>query len=190
MEENDPQSPAAPSQETTEQESPPPAASSAASSTASRTASPLVGDAGPAFDPSSAQAPEPQAELHALPELEGWEQDVVEGLLTAQGSAAHALAGIGEQDWVYTEHDLAAIAPPLTRILNRYPATRAAAGTGDELAVMIGLGGYVTRSYVERRSVLMARAMEEEVPIVEMPDRGGNAPSSVEPEEIEWDLNP
>jgi hypothetical protein len=152
------------------------------SSTASPPAdSAFVGDPGPAFDPEApapeAPEPRPDAELHALPGLEGWEQDAVESLLRGQGAVLHAVAGVGDQDWLYTEDDLAAIAPPLTRILNRYPATRAAAGSGDELALMLGLGAYATRSWAERRDVLEQLREEEPVPIT------GDAPAPGSPDE-------
>jgi hypothetical protein len=155
---------------------------------ASRTASsaarvgPFLEDPGPEFraEDGGAAAPEtPEAgpaELHALPEAM-WEQESVSSILNAQGTALHAVAGVGQSDWVYTEADLMAIAPPLTRILNRYPATRAAAGTGDELAVAIGLGGYVSRSYRERKAVLDFLASQaEEAPATGRAAEPGTGP--------------
>jgi hypothetical protein len=68
---------------------------------------------------------------------------------------------MAEADSIYTRDELRAIAPPLTRILNRYDATRAAAATGDELALLIGLTGYVGRSIEERRRALRALAAEQ-----------------------------
>lgn len=140
--------------------------SSTASSTAS--ASPFVSEPGPDFDP-EAGGGEPEATLTPLPELDGWEEETVRSVLVAQGVLAHGAIGVAETDWAYTEADLSAIAPPLTRILNRYDATRAAAGTGDELALMIGLGGYVSRSYRERVAALEDLAEEEPVPITGVP---------------------
>lgn len=165
---------------------------SPASGTPSQAAdSTFVADPGAPFDPEAAGEPpelerEPSpGELHALPGLEGWEQDAIEGVLTGQGALLHAIAGVGEQDWLYTEADLAAIAPPLTRILNRYPATRAAAGTGDELALMFGLGAYTTRSWAERRAVLAELEAEEPVPLTG--DRPADPqPSPAGPDDGSW----
>jgi hypothetical protein len=142
---------------------------SADSSTASSAAS-FISDPGPDFEPGNEregfEAPEPGSSLHALPSPEpGWEEDTVRSILTAKGGAIHAVAGVAEEDWLYTEADLAAIAPPLTRILNRYPVTQAAAGTGDELAVVIGLSGYTMRSWAERKAEIEALAEQPEVPV-------------------------
>jgi hypothetical protein len=131
------------------------------SSAASTDGHGFIADPGPAHDGEHAPPPpegEPAAEL-----LDGlaWDSEVVRGLLTAQGQALHTFAGKGEDDWIYTRDELRAIAPPLTRILNRYDATRAAAGTGDELALLIGLTGYVGRSISVRRDVLRAQRADE-----------------------------
>jgi hypothetical protein len=127
------------------------------SSKGSAASSPFVADAG-AFDP-DAPAAEPSpaaggAELHALPTLlPEWEEQSVRSVLTAKGAALHTLIAVDKEsdEWRYTETDLNAIAPPLTRILNRYDATRAAAGTADEIALIVGLSGYVGRSVRTRR---------------------------------------
>ncbi|MTD43844.1 hypothetical protein GKE82_05875 [Conexibacter sp. W3-3-2] len=83
----------------------------------------------------------------------------------------HTLVGVGDTDWVHTEADLSAIAPPLTRILNRYPATAAAAVMGDEVMLITGVGGYAVRSYLERKATLAARAAAPAEPLAgTMPD--------------------
>lgn len=130
------------------------AASSTASSEGSPTSAAFVADPGPAFD-ADAASELPPPEPAAILDVE-WDEQTVRGLLTAKGEVLHmALAVDKESDeWRYTRGDLTAIAPPLTRILNRYDATRAAAGTGDELALIIGLTGYVGRSIAERRVAL------------------------------------
>jgi hypothetical protein len=138
--------------------------SAPASPTTSRRAAGLfIGDPGPAFDSKQAAAepaPEPPPELTPVVEV-GWEEDTVRSLLSAEGQVVHSLAGVGDDDWLWLAHELDAIAPPLTRILNRYPALRAAAEAGDGMAVMIGLGGHVTRSYMTRRAELVAAAAEQ-----------------------------
>lgn len=153
------------------QQTPSPPASAAASSTASEpdsTSEALAGgafvaDPGPAFGAPVNVDPEdlPPAPAAALEELPGWDEPTVRSLLHGQGLIVHqALAADKESgEWIYTEAELSAIAPPLARILNRYDATRAAAGTGDEIALLIGLTGHVARSIAERRAVL--RALEE-----------------------------
>lgn len=162
--------------------------------------SPLISDAG-SFDPdrvearaqAQAEAPPEPGQLHALPEpLPEWEEETVRSILNAQGGALHALAGVSEDDWVYTQTELAAIAPPLTRILNRYDATRAAAGTGDELALLIGMSGYVGRSIAERRRVLAALADQEPEPVTGVRAEPGTGPpdEDLEPEDIEWRRSP
>jgi hypothetical protein len=148
--------------------------SDAASSTGSSAAtSPfgLIADAGPAFDPQTAAegASERQGDRKIGIEPGGetglqieWHEETVKAVLEAKGSALHSLIGKAEQDWIYTKEELRAIGGPLTRILNRYDATRVAAGTGDELALILGLSGYTMRSYQERKAVLDAERAEEE----------------------------
>lgn len=168
------------------------AADSPPSPRASSAASAFVGDPGPDFEPGNAregfEAPEPGgADLHAPPPAElGWEEDSVRSILTAKGAAIHALAGVAEEDWLYTEADLAAIAPPLTRILNRYPVTQAAAGAGDELAVVIAFGGYGMRSWAERKAMLDALADAEEIPASGRAAEPGTGPDQPQPEEKTW----
>lgn len=145
------------------------AASSPDSSTAPssrRAASLFIGDPGPAFDERHA------ADQPALPvaepvvELPGWEEDTVRGILVAEGAGVHTVFGVAEDDWLWLEHELDAMVGPLTRILNRYPATRAAAGTGDEVAVVIALGGHISRSYLTRKAELaVAQAQDQPEPV-------------------------
>lgn len=138
------------------------AADEADSSPASATDSPrsegFIADAGPAFDAErAAQEPGPEPlEAEAQLDLEGWEEEVVESLLGVKGRMLHTAVGVAEQDWIYTELDLAAIAPPLTRILNRYPAVRAYAAYGDPIVLITATAAYATRSLGERRQVLAA----------------------------------
>jgi hypothetical protein len=152
----------------------------------------FIADPGPDFDPKRSPGPEPppapeEATIHALPEAPpGWEVETVRDILTAQGQAAHAVFGVGEEDWAYTEGDLVSISRPLTRILNRYDATRAAAGTGDEIAVVIGFGGYIGRSYAERKAVLDALRAQAEAapePITGVAAEPGTGPPEPGPED-------
>lgn len=136
-------------------------AGSSTGSAPTSSADPLafVGDVGPAFDTEGAEhlpPPEP-----AQPEVAAeWDEAAVRGILTAKGEVLHGLIALDKSsdEWRYTKGDLSAIAPPLTRILNRYPVTQAAAATGDEIALIIGLGGYAARSIAERKLALQAQA--------------------------------
>jgi hypothetical protein len=141
----------------------------------------FVENPGPGFQPSpedAAPTPAEPTELHPVPDLiPEWEEATLGQLLSAKGELLHGAIGVAEEDWRYTQADLAAIAPPLARILNRYPATRAAAAMGDPLALTIGVLGYGVRSTRERAAVL--REWEEEAE----QDPGGvtGAPATVQP---------
>src|ERR1700733_13178143 len=96
----------------------------------------FVADPGPAFDGDAPEpepvdgAPDPGAGAPPSAGVEPvveWDPRVVETALTVQGNSLHQLAGRGASDWIYTETELRAIVPSLTRILNRYDQTRAAA---------------------------------------------------------------
>jgi hypothetical protein len=143
------------------------AAGAPASSTAfSGGSDPFVADAGPAFDPDAAgaAADDDQAPRAAPPlgAADAWDERVVAGLLSAKGTALHSLIGKADRDWIYSPEELAAAAPPLARILSRIPATAAAAGSGDELALMIALGAYVGRSVQERRAAIAAERDDDD----------------------------
>lgn len=139
----------------------------------------FVADPGTAFDPEAAgPAPEPEADVLEV----GWEEERVRQLLRAQGVVLHAAVAVDKtsEEWLYSDHELRAVAGPLTNILNRYDATRAAAAVGDELALIIGLTGYASRSYLERRRLLAELADEPDVPIT------GLAPDPTPQEAPSW----
>lgn len=145
---------------------PPPsaAASSPASERGSESeAGGFVADAGPAFDPETAinadVPPIPPAD-RAVELLEEWEEEAICGLLGIKGRLLHAAIGVAEEDWFYTELDLMAIGPPLTRICNRYEPVRRYAKYGDPVTVVTAIAAYATRSLLERREVLAAFAEE------------------------------
>lgn len=96
-----------------------------------------------------------------------------------QGEVTHAVLKAGPADdetWLHTERDLAAIAPPLTRILNRYDVTRAAAAAGDEILLVAAVGRYGVRNYTKRRRYLAALEAEEPQPITGAPAPAGTGP--------------
>jgi hypothetical protein len=137
--------------------------------------SPLVSDPGPAprlraVDP-AAGGPEPLEAPAAYSdpvdagdlELLGWDEARVRALLVPMGFGLHYVGGAGHPEaFKMTDDDLEAIAPPLTRILNRYPVTRAAAAGGDELALAVGVGMYGLRSIRQRGQIIAQRELEAE----------------------------
>lgn len=171
-------------------EDPSPSSGAAASSTASSAASPpsggpFVGDPGTAFDPRQAPpAPELEDEPEEVLAIE-WEEDQVRRWLMVQGELGHALAGVGDNDWKYTEADLVSIAGPLSRILNRYEPTRAAAAYSDPASVIFGFSMYTIRSAGERRKALAQLRSQEEVPITGEPAPAGSGP----PTDTDWKIH-
>jgi hypothetical protein len=128
----------------------------------------FIVDPGPAFDPEAAASQAPPPPLAPEPpalEVE-WDEEVIRSLLGIQGRALHAGIGVSEQDWIHTDVDLQAIAPPLTRICNRYEPVRRYARHADPVTLVTGLAAYATRSLLERRQAL------EQLPV----DEGGTQP--------------
>lgn len=128
----------------------------------------FVDDAGPEFDPKLSPEP-PELELDPEfsdvdPEDLGWDEKQIKELLTTQGNGTNWLLRLDVDDdtWKHTQDDLAAIAPPLTRILNRFDATRAAAAAGDELALGTALFNYGARNVTQRRRLIKRMAAIEE----------------------------
>lgn len=163
------------------------------SSTASSAASDFIADPGPEFDPDQAaeDAGERDADRAFTAHPGGetglvieWAEDTVRSLLEAQGVLLHGAIGKAEDEWIYTKQELSTIAKPLTRILNRYDATRVAAGTGDEIALILGLFGYVMRSLQERKAALaLIKAAEGDTPAGEPTAEFGIDPSMLPTQE-------
>lgn len=105
--------------------------------------------AGSAADPDTTAAAAAAAEPAIL-----WDQETVEQFLRGTGEGIHMLAGVGEQDWKMTERDLARIAPPLTRIANRYEPVLKLAPVADPLLVAHGFALYGWRSALERQRAI------------------------------------
>jgi hypothetical protein len=139
-------------------------ARSASSPTGSSAGSDFISEPGPAFDPELGPAAPELDEPDPLEEP-GWEERTIREYLELQGEVFHELAkwrlvGDDAEDvWLHTERDLGAIAPPLTRILNRYDLTRAAAVAGDEGLLIASLGRYAGRNLAKTRR-LMAQARQ------------------------------
>jgi hypothetical protein len=156
------------------------------SSAPASSADDFLSDAGPAFDPKAAPpAPEPELEDELLQELEQWDEKQIRELLTLQGEITHAVFAAGPDDdetWYQTERDLNAIAPPLTRIANRYDAIRAAAAAGDEILLASAVSRYAARNYVKRRRLLATLRAQEPQPITGVAAPEGSGPENDE----EW----
>ena len=162
--------PESPSQSPQDPASQSPRAGSERSSTGSAAGSDagFFADPGPAFDADDAPAA-PALEEPELALLEGWREETVRELLTTQGHVTHLALRVREandqETWKHTREDLDRIAPPLTRMLNRYDVTRAAAAAGDEISLAAAVGAYATRNVIARQRLLaQARAMGE-VPV-------------------------
>jgi hypothetical protein len=161
-----------------------PEGSSKVSETASE--SELIGDTGPGFDSAAAPPPPSGPAALSVPELvPAVDEQQIRDLLLTGGDGLHLLFGVGELDWVMTQRDLERIAPPLTRIINRYEPLARVAGQSDFLLVAFGSGMYAWRSMLERQAVLQAREAEQagqEARLVpERPEPGAGAvnPASV-----------
>lgn len=80
----------------------------------------------------------------------GWEEEHIETFLRGAGAGLHLLVGAGETDFYMTRTDLDRIAPPLTRILNRYEPTLRASEYADPILVTHGVVIYTWRSMLQR----------------------------------------
>jgi hypothetical protein len=103
--------------------------------------------------------PDPAVAAGAPPVV--WDQQTVEQFLRGTGEGIHMLAGVAERDWQMTEKDLERIAPPLTRIANRYEAVLQLAPVADPLLVAHGMTLYAWRSTLERKRAV--RDAQEEL---------------------------
>jgi hypothetical protein len=105
---------------------------------------------------------EPPAPLEWTPERAG---SVVRGI----GFALHKSDGLhhepgGEELWRATAEDVDMIAPPLSRILNRYAPARRLAGVTDEAELAFGVIAYTRENLALRGRLVRQRAEREERP--------------------------
>jgi hypothetical protein len=158
--------------------------SSPGSSTPEPGDDPLVADPGPGFvpgtDPGTPGSEEPgipgDGELLAALEPEVSEEQV-RAFLRNLGDGLHAVAGVGDLDWVMTDADQDRLGPPIARLAARYEPLRAVAARSDEAAVAIGMGLYTWRSLLERQAVLRAREREPTAVAPEQRTPGPPAPA-------------
>lgn len=94
------------------------------------------------------------------PLLPGWEQETIETFLQGTGAGVHMLIGQTERDWLMTKKDLERIAPPLTRIANRWEPALRLSPIADPLLVAHGFALYGWRSALEAKRA--QRDAEEE----------------------------
>jgi hypothetical protein len=81
----------------------------------------------------------------------GWSQETIEQFLQGSGAGIHMLIGAAERDWLLTSKDLERIAPPLTRICNRWEPALRLSPIADPLLLMHGLALYCWRSLLEAK---------------------------------------
>jgi hypothetical protein len=104
-----------------------------------------------------APAPEPVAPVYP-----GWEEQTVEQFLLGFGAGVHMLIGQAESDWLMTRKDLERIAPPMTRIANRWEPALRLSPYADPLLVAHGMALYGWRSALERARALRDRQEQAE----------------------------
>ncbi len=102
----------------------------------------------------AAAVPEVEPEGATEQALPGWELETIEQFLRGTGAGLHMLAGVTDKDWLMTQADLERIAPPLTRIANRYEPVLRLSPVADPLLVAHGFALYGWRSALERKRAL------------------------------------
>lgn len=96
-------------------------------------------------------------------EYPGWQQETIEQFLLGTGEGVHFLIGQGERDWQLSKKDLERIAPPLTRICNRWEPALRVSPAADPLLVAHGLALYAWRSVLEAQRAKRDREPEPEL---------------------------
>jgi hypothetical protein len=107
--------------------------------------------------PEGAPSPDGAAGVVEPPQFPGWEQDTIEQFLRGTGAGIHMLIGAAESDWKMTRADLDRIAPPLTRIANRWEPALRLSPLADPFLVAHGFALYGWRSALERQRALRDR---------------------------------
>lgn len=86
-------------------------------------------------------------------------EDVVRGVLEGAGATVGNFVGDVDvpEHWHFTDDELAALVPPLTRVVNRTPRLRAAVAKGEGLLVLLNMAGYVGRNLEDGRQAKKER---------------------------------
>lgn len=102
---------------------------------------------------------EPAPDVPEVPEA------VVRGILASAGTVL-GMSPLADPDvaahWRFTEPELDALTPPMTRIVNARPALRQAAAHGDEMTIAVQLLGYTGRNLLTGAAAKKARRTETE----------------------------
>lgn len=123
---------------------------------------------------------------------EGWLEESVREHLKMVGSGLHLIFGEGETDFEMSTKDEERMAPPLTRMLNRYEPLRRAAEYSDPVLFGYGATMYMYRSMLQRRdAALEKREAAEEAEMMGQPvgprprpsARADTSPVDPEPDE-------
>jgi hypothetical protein len=107
----------------------------------------------------------PPEDLDGAPELRlypGWELGTVEQFLKGTGAGLHFMIGAAENDWRMTEEDLERMAPPLTRIMNRWEPALRLSPVADPMLFAHGAFLYAWRSMLERKRANYDAEREEQ----------------------------
>lgn len=154
-------------------------------------AAPFVGDPGPQFEPSEAEA-QPGATVHELHAVApGFDPQKVRSVLTAQGQMTHDAIGVSEDDWLWRRSELDSISEPMAAILNKYPMGRAIGAVSDELTVGAVMFSYSARSIKDRliyeRRKKAAQQAAGPRPVTGVDGAGRRVPTGEEPiEGVDW----
>lgn len=113
----------------------------------------------PADDELSDYDPPPQELLEWTPERAG-------AIVRAGGYMLHAADGLsrepgGDELWRATEADVSSMAPPLSRILNRYAPARRLAGVADEGELAFAMISYARHNLAERGRLASAKRVRD-----------------------------
>lgn len=124
------------------------------------------------------------------PLLPGWELETIETFLQGTGAGIHMLIGQTESDWLMTRKDLQRIAPPLTRICNRWEPALRLSPLADPLLVAHGFALYGWRSALEAKRAQRDREAEEAGPGYEPSGAPGDEPEDLNLDVDELDEEP
>ena len=105
--------------------------------------------------PSSVEMPPADAARGVVlePELPGWDEEHIEQMLKGMGAGIHLLLGQNEREWLMTKEDLERMAPPATRIANRWEPSLRLSPYADPVMFTYGAVLYTWRNALtmERR---------------------------------------
>ncbi len=116
----------------------------------------------PELPPATVAGEQAAAAAAGAAEYPGWQQETIEQFLLGTGEGVHFLIGQAERDWQMTKKDLERIAPPLTRICNRWEPALRLSPAADPLLLAHGFALYAWRSVLEAERAKRDREAEED----------------------------